>query len=62
MIISAKYPSSCKSCGKQVLPGDRVEWVRGDKFVSHVQCTDGGRALMAAVAASRRRASTRERA
>ena len=22
MIISAKYPSSCKSCGKQVLPGE----------------------------------------
>ena len=53
MIISAKYPSSCKSCGKQVLPGDRVEWVRGDKFVSHVQCTAAGQELMAAVAESK---------
>jgi SWI/SNF-related matrix-associated actin-dependent regulator 1 of chromatin subfamily A len=53
MVITAKYVSICKSCGRQVEPGDRVEWVRGDKFVSHVQCTEGGRAHVAAVAASR---------
>src|ERR1700677_4295669 len=53
MVITAKYVSICKACGRQVEPGDRVEWVRGDKFVSHVQCTDAGRAHVAAVAASR---------
>lgn len=53
MIITAKYVSVCKACGRQVEPGDRVEWVRGDKFVSHVQCTDAGRAHVAAVEASR---------
>lgn len=53
MVITAKYVSVCKTCGRQVEPGDRVEWVRGDKFVSHVQCTEAGKALVLAVAASR---------
>jgi len=53
MIITAKYASACKVCQKQVLPGDRVEWVRGDKHVSHVQCTEEGQKLVAAVEASK---------
>ena len=56
MVISAKYPSSCKACGRQVNPGDRVEWVAGDKFVSHVQCTEAGQTLIAAVQASKAQA------
>ena len=53
MVITAKYASDCKVCHKAVLPGDRVEWTRGDKFVSHVQCTASGQKLIAAVAESR---------
>jgi SWI/SNF-related matrix-associated actin-dependent regulator 1 of chromatin subfamily A len=53
MVITAKFASACRACGKQVLPGDRVEWVRGDKLVSHVQCTASGQALITAVAESK---------
>jgi SWI/SNF-related matrix-associated actin-dependent regulator 1 of chromatin subfamily A len=52
-LITAKYASVCKVCGRQVVPGDRVEWVRGDKLVSHVQCTTSGRELIVAVAESK---------
>src|ERR1700675_1700673 len=53
MVITAKFASVCKACGRQVAPGDRVEWVRGEKLVSHVQCTTSGRELIAAVAESK---------
>jgi SWI/SNF-related matrix-associated actin-dependent regulator of chromatin subfamily A-like protein 1 len=52
-VITAKYASACKVCGRQVLPGDRVEWIKGDKKVSHVQCTESGQKLVLAVAESK---------
>jgi SWI/SNF-related matrix-associated actin-dependent regulator 1 of chromatin subfamily A len=53
MVITAKYASACKVCKRQVLPGDRVEWVRGDRDVTHVQCTSAGQTLALAVAESK---------
>jgi SWI/SNF-related matrix-associated actin-dependent regulator 1 of chromatin subfamily A len=53
MIITAKFPSGCTTCGRKVEPGDRVSWVKGVKGVSHVQCSTEGKALAQAVETSR---------
>jgi len=62
MIITAKYASACRVCSKQVLPGDRVEWVKGDKQVSHVACTEAGKDLVLAVQASKASAPKKDAA
>jgi SWI/SNF-related matrix-associated actin-dependent regulator 1 of chromatin subfamily A len=53
MVITAKYASACKVCKRQVLPGDRVEWLRGERDVTHVQCTSQGQTLALAVQESK---------
>lgn len=37
MKITAKFASTCPSCGAQITPGTTVEWERGSKAV-HVKC------------------------
>ena len=38
MIITSKYDSKCKSCGKWTRPGDRVGWRPGEKGVWCLDC------------------------
>jgi SWI/SNF-related matrix-associated actin-dependent regulator 1 of chromatin subfamily A len=52
-VITARYESACKACGRQVRVGDRAVWVRGESAVSHVSCTHAGQLLLSEVAASR---------
>jgi SWI/SNF-related matrix-associated actin-dependent regulator of chromatin subfamily A-like protein 1 len=52
-VITARYESACKACGRQVRVGDRAVWVRGEGAVSHVSCTHAGQLLLSEVAASR---------
>jgi SWI/SNF-related matrix-associated actin-dependent regulator 1 of chromatin subfamily A len=52
MIITAKFASTCPSCGKTIKEGSNVSWTRGTKAV-HAECSSEGRAQALAVAASR---------
>jgi SWI/SNF-related matrix-associated actin-dependent regulator 1 of chromatin subfamily A len=60
MIITTKFPSTCKVCGRKVEQGDRVSWVKGERGVAHVPCSEEGKALAQAVEASRATDSDRE--
>lgn len=40
MKITAKYASTCPSCGHPINPGDQVEWERGKK-ATHITCPQG---------------------
>lgn len=31
MIIVAKYPSKCPACGKSIIEGSKVEWIKGER-------------------------------
>jgi hypothetical protein len=38
MTITAKFASKCDVCGSTINVGDRIEWVRGLRTVSHTVC------------------------
>ena len=40
MTITAKYPSKCATCGGRIHPGDRIDWVKGRREVSHADPRD----------------------
>ena len=52
MLITAKFASVCRTCSKPIIIGDRVSWVRGSSAV-HAACSEEGRAVVAAVNASK---------
>jgi hypothetical protein len=37
MTITAKYPGTCRKCGRAIKVGDQIEWQKG-KGASHAQC------------------------
>lgn len=41
--ITAKYRGQCRICEGVILPGDRIEWERGSKIVTHADCAAGVR-------------------
>lgn len=53
MIITSKYPGSCKKCGKAVRPGDRVDWTKGERGVACMACSPEGKKVEQAVQESR---------
>jgi SNF2 family DNA or RNA helicase len=58
MIITSKYAGRCNTCGKAIAVGDRVDWRREVRGASHATCTDFGRAVVQAQAASRATGAT----
>lgn len=38
MTITAKYASTCATCGGKVHPGTQIEWTRGSRAVHHAAC------------------------
>ena len=40
MTITAKYASTCPTCGQGIRPGDQVAWARGEK-ARHAACAGG---------------------
>lgn len=53
MIRTAKFGGRCSVCDKEVRVGDRIDWRPGGDGVSHAACTEEGKAVVAACAASR---------
>jgi SWI/SNF-related matrix-associated actin-dependent regulator of chromatin subfamily A-like protein 1 len=45
LIITSKFASRCKTCGRSVQPGDRVSWVKGVQGVSHAACSAEGKEI-----------------
>jgi hypothetical protein len=43
MTITAKYPSTCAACGGKIVPGDKIEWEKGQK-ARHTKCSTGSTA------------------
>jgi len=37
MTIIAKYPGTCRKCGRQINVGDRIDWQKG-RGASHIEC------------------------
>lgn len=37
MTITAKYPGTCKRCGKGIRAGEQIEWVKG-QGANHIDC------------------------
>ncbi len=60
MLITAKFPSACKVCGRKVEQGDRVSWVKGERGVAHLPCSAEGQAIARAVKTSRATDSERD--
>ncbi len=52
MLISAKFDSYCGACSRQILAGDRISYVRGEK-PSHAACSAEGRAVAERIETSR---------
>lgn len=42
MIITTKFVSKCKNCGKSISPGERVSWVQGVSGIKHMACSEEG--------------------
>jgi hypothetical protein len=38
MIITAKFPSTCHTCGKPIAAGEPIEWTKGSRDVRHASC------------------------
>lgn len=53
MIITSKFPGRCNTCGREVKIGDRVDWSRSVKGVSHAACTQKGQAVIEKIQESR---------
>jgi hypothetical protein len=41
VVITSKYPGSCKVCGERHVSGERVAWVPKTKGVSCLKCHGG---------------------
>lgn len=53
MIITSKFPGTCRICGKGYAPGARVSWTKGTRGADHAACTPEGKAVEEKVATSR---------
>jgi hypothetical protein len=38
MVITAKFQTKCTACEGRIFKGDRINWTRGVKGVSHTNC------------------------
>lgn len=54
MVISAKFASVCIRCQSVINPGEKVNWERGVRTVSHVTCPPADRRVAAPPVAPRR--------
>lgn len=52
MLITAKFPSTCKTCGRTIIQGERISWTRGVREVEHAACSAEGKTMLAEVAKS----------
>lgn len=41
MIIVAKFSSLCPACEQRIMPGSKIEWIKGEKG-RHVECPPAG--------------------
>jgi hypothetical protein len=41
MIIAARFPGTCRECGRRIHQGDRINWARGAGS-THLNCNEVG--------------------
>ncbi len=61
MIIVSKFPGRCNACNLPVKVGDRVEWSRSVRGVSHEACVQNPHQAAAALEDARQKAAFAER-
>lgn len=59
MTITARYPSTCASCGARITPGQSIEWQKGVKTVRHTDCAAAATEPAIVPAARPRRSGSR---
>ena len=53
MLIASKFPGTCLTCGKPIVVGATVSWIKGRKGAEHSECSEEGRGAVVAQQESR---------